>query len=195
MTESTLLAAVRAAAADPVPVADAPAGSQPQENLMADKPTAPAAPPAIATAAELTATYPTLAAELRTEGAVAERTRILGIDALGVHGHAELLAGLKADGKTSPAEAALAVLGAEKATRSQQLAAIAGVEKDTGKVAAAPTAGLDAPAPDAGTPEAWKAQYAKDAKLQAEFGSEGAYLAYQQGIASGRVKVLSQRSA
>lgn len=60
------------------------------------------------------ASHPEIAEGFRAEGATAERERILGVEAQAMPGHETLIASLKADGKTSPAEAAMQILAAEK---------------------------------------------------------------------------------
>lgn len=50
----------------------------------------------------------------RAQGATAERDRILGIEAQAMPGHEDLIATLKADGKTSAGDAAVQILAAEK---------------------------------------------------------------------------------
>lgn len=60
------------------------------------------------------ADHPDLADAFRAEGATAERERILGIEAQAMPGHEQLIATLKADGKTTPAEAAMQILSAER---------------------------------------------------------------------------------
>lgn len=67
---------------------------------------------------ELMASYPQLAQALidegRVAGAEAERARILGIEAHAMPGHEALIASLKADGATTPDQAAAKVLTAER---------------------------------------------------------------------------------
>lgn len=60
------------------------------------------------------ASHPEIAEGFRAEGATAERERILGVEAQAMPGHETLIASLKADGKTSPAEAAMQILAAER---------------------------------------------------------------------------------
>jgi len=62
------------------------------------------------------ASHPEIVQAFRAEGADAERARILGVEDVAMPGHEALIASLKADGKTTPGEAALQVLTAEKAT-------------------------------------------------------------------------------
>lgn len=85
---------------------------------------------------QLKAEHPDLFAAIREEGckagleqgvaqgATAERERILGIEAQAMPGHDALVAKLKADGKTSPAEAAVQILAAERAKLGQQAGAL-----------------------------------------------------------------------
>jgi capsid assembly protease len=53
-------------------------------------------------------------AEGRTQGATAERDRILGIEAHAYPGHEAAIKEMKADGKTTPDQAAARILGAER---------------------------------------------------------------------------------
>ena len=79
------------------------------------------APEATLDAATIKTKHPEAAAALIAEGAANERARILGIEerAAGLHGTAELVAAMKADGKTTPAEAADKLLAAEKAKKEK----------------------------------------------------------------------------
>ena len=61
------------------------------------------------------ATHPEIAEAFRAEGATAERERIAGIEAQAMPGHETLIAALKADGKSTAADAAMQILAAEKA--------------------------------------------------------------------------------
>ncbi|OWY32016.1 S49 family peptidase [Herbaspirillum aquaticum] len=58
--------------------------------------------------------YAQLRTDFMAEGAASERQRILGIEAHSMPGHEALISTLKADGKTTPDQAAAQVLGAEK---------------------------------------------------------------------------------
>jgi signal peptide peptidase SppA len=169
-------------------------------------PPAPTAAPAAAktdTAADLAAAYPTLVAQIRTEAAAAERERILGIETIAVAGHDALIRAAKADGKTTPEQAAMQILKAEKQTRSSQLAAIQGVEAEGSKVPAAPAsapAAADVAKLKASTPEAWAAEFnaqdANGAALRAEFptGVE-TYVAFKKAEAGGLVRRLVNRTS
>lgn len=69
---------------------------------------------------ELTAAVVAARSEGITEGAAAEMQRIKDVEAQAMPGHAELIAGLKFDGKTTGPEAALQVLAAEKTALAQR---------------------------------------------------------------------------
>jgi signal peptide peptidase SppA len=156
----------------------------------------------IGTVVELAAAHPALVAQIRTEAATAERERILGIEAIAVPGHDELIKACKGDGKTTPEQAAMQILQAEKRTRGAQASAIQGVETVTGKVAASPaysTRPAETEQPKATTPEEWKAEYlaqdAKGAALRAEFPTVESYVAFAKAEAAGLVKRLVNRAS
>ena len=86
--------------------------------------------------------HPDIAAAFRAEGAASERARILAVEAQMLPGHAELIATLKADGKTTGPEAAAQVLAAERARLTK-------VGVDLAKDAPAPLAHAAPPAPKA----------------------------------------------
>ncbi len=190
MSKSSMLAAVAAAALSTTSVAALNVEPQPQqEPTMNDKPNAPALA-AITTTAALVAAYPDLCSALRVEGATAERERITGIEAHALAGHEDLIATMKSDPTITPDMAAGRLLAAEKALRGAQMQGIQDVEKLTGKVPAASASAPHAPAPEtASTPEGWKAEYSKSESLQAEFGSEGAYLAFKTAEKSGVARI------
>lgn len=196
MNES-LLAAVYAAANETNPPAAPSASSQQQEISMAVSPQAADAS-AVTTVADLTAAFPDLVGAIRSEahlaGATAERERVLGIAALADASNGSLIAEMQADGKTTPPEAALRILNAQKEARGQHLQAIVDVEKTTNGVRPAPSsAAVPSAPPPASGPDGWKAQWAGDTALQAEFDTAESYVAYQQGVASGRIKRLESR--
>ncbi|CAG2129170.1 signal peptide peptidase SppA [Cupriavidus numazuensis] len=94
----------------------------------AELPTSPKGTTMSITREDLAAQSPELLAEIQTEaraaGATAERDRILGIEAHAMVGHEALIASLKADGKTTPDQAAVQVLGAHRAALSKQASAM-----------------------------------------------------------------------
>lgn len=87
--------------------------------------------------------HPTLAAELRAEGAQAERARIQAVEAQTIPGHEGLIASLKFDGKSNAGDAALAVLAAEKTSRAAY--ATAAANEAPKPVVVAPAATIAAP--------------------------------------------------
>ena len=137
-----------------------------------------------------------------TAGAEAERDRIRGIEASGLPGHETLIATLKYDGKTTPADAALAVIAAERQVRTTAAAAITSEAikpvPAADASAVAPAAPKD-PAPEAlDTPEkveaAAKADWEKDAKVRAEFGGNYEdYKAFRLAEAGGVVRIFKAK--
>ena len=91
------------------------------------------------------ALFAQLQAELAASGAAAERQRIAAVLAVGdgLPGHEKLLTTMAYDGKSTAADASLAVLAAEKATRAAALAAHTADAPPPAKPSAAPQ---DAPA-------------------------------------------------
>lgn len=134
--------------------------------------------------------------EGRAAGVAAETQRILDIEANALPGHDALVASLKADGKTTGAEAAVKIVQAEKAKSATRLAAI---REDALVVALVP----GAPAPAAGPVDDGKpktdAQYAEifaaSQELQAEFLTAENYIAFSKAANSGRVKFLNRKGA
>lgn len=200
MSNESLLAAVRAAAGEPVPD-NGTSNSQTQESIMAETQNGLAAAPAkIETADALKAAYPALCESIATgakvEGATAERERIAGIDKLGMKGHEALVAEMKADG-TSVEQAAMKLIGAENALRDAQLAGVKSVEDKTGKIVAAPLSDTTAQASvtsSATSPDGWATEYAAEnaagAKLRSEFSTKEDYVAFKQAEAAGKVRIL-----
>ena len=145
---------------------------------------------------ELRAAHPDLAAALVAEGvaigATAERERIHAVEAQLLPGHEALIASLKADGKTTGAEAAVQVLAAERSVCAGRAASLASEAPQPVAHAAAPT---DKPASaDTSLPieERAKATWDADEKIRAEFGQFDTYLAYAKAQANGTVKILSK---
>lgn len=145
---------------------------------------------------ELRAAHPDLAAALVAEGvaigATAERERIHAVEAQLLPGHEALIASLKADGKTTGAEAAVQVLAAERSVCAGRAASLVSEAPQPVAHAAAPTdkpAGAD---PSLPIEERAKATWDADEKIRAEFGQFDTYLAYAKAQANGTVKVLSK---
>lgn len=140
--------------------------------------------------------HPAIAEALRGEafaaGAKAERERILAVEAQSLPGHEKLIATLKADGKTSGAEAAVQILAAEKAAGTARAQALADDAPAPVKGTASATGEADG---DAGLSAEEKAakKWDADAALREEFGdNKAAYLAFVKAESSGKVRVLSR---
>jgi ATP-dependent protease ClpP protease subunit len=74
--------------------------------------------------AEALADMPTTVATARTEGALAERDRIASVRATLIPGHEALVEAMAADGVSTAADAALAIIGAEKQLQKVAAAAL-----------------------------------------------------------------------
>lgn len=134
--------------------------------------------------------------EGRAAGVASETARIMEIEANALPGHDALVASLKADGKTTGAEAAVKILQAEKAKGATRLAAI---RDDAQVVALVPSVVSPAAGPvDDGKPKT-DAQYAEifaaSPELQSEFLTAEHYVAYSKAASSGRVKFLNRKGA
>lgn len=173
--------ATRARDAGAAPAADA----QPQEIEVMEL-----------TVEKIKADHPALAAALieegRVAGAASERQRIQDVEAQTLPGHDALIQALKFDGKTSGAEAAVAVLGAEKAKRGQMLANLQADANETREVPAAPAPAAEAVDPSAPIEDRAKASWDKSPSLRDEFGGNfNAYLAVARAEEAGRVRIKS----
>lgn len=132
--------------------------------------------------------HPELAAALAKEGSDAERKRIQDIEAIAMPGHEDLVNQFKFDGKTSGADAALAIVAAEKKNREL---AHQNLKKDA-----------PAPVPQPSTTpvennsldhlpleDRCKKKWEADAELRKEFeNSFDRYLKNEQMTAEGRVR-------
>lgn len=136
------------------------------------------------------------AAELRAEGATAERERIQAVQAQSLPGHEKLVQTLMFDGKTTGPEAAVQILNAERQAGSVALSVMR-----VDSIAPVPPS-ADAPprskADDDARPleerarEAWE----RDEKLRAEFGGDfDAYHAFRKAEENGQVRRFSGMSA
>jgi signal peptide peptidase SppA len=140
---------------------------------------------------QVLADAPDVAEALRAEGAAAsataaataERERIQSVFAQSMPGHEALINSFAFDGKTSGAEAAVAILGAEKKLRATALADRRADAPAVATFAAAP-AGVAQPAADANaipeTEEKAKATWSASAELQGEFKAFSTYWAFCQ---------------
>lgn len=132
--------------------------------------------------------------EGRALGASAELQRIKDVEANALPGHEALITTLKFDGKTTGAEAAVKVLGAERQKQANALAGITSEAPVPAPSAPAPTAPV-APKADASIEERTKAEWDKDSNLRAEFGTYDTYLAYAKANDSGKVRRLGPKAA
>lgn len=106
------------------------------------QPAAQTSPLANVTVADLQSQRPDLVASIQQEALAAELTRQKEVRATALPGHEKLVEALATDGKTTPAEAAMAVLAAE---RSAQAAAKAAFAADAPAPVAASAAPADQP--------------------------------------------------
>ena len=153
--------------------------------------------PAPLTLDALRSAHPDLAEAIRAEahqagltaGAEQERQRIQSVRAQAMPGHEALIERLAADGKSTGADAAMAIIQAEKETRKSMASAIQAERP-------APVApSMDAEQPSASLPleERCRAEWSKSEKLQAEFiGGFDTYLAFKKAEASGQAKILGK---
>lgn len=130
--------------------------------------------------------------EGRAAGIAAETQRIMDIEANALPGHDALVASLKADGKTTGAEAAVKILQAEKAKSATRLAAI---REDAQVVANVPSvAAPGAAVADDGKPKTdseLQAEWEKTAALRSEFADVKSYVAFEKAQAAGRINSAS----
>lgn len=157
--------------------------------------------PAGATAPDATTPAPEAATPdldaIRAEAARAERARISRLDGMALPGCEAIISAAKESG-AAPEAAAVQIVDHLRASKaldvSAAMATAAASVPDLPVAAHDPLAGAAAAAgattPAAG-PEAWKAEYAASARLQAEFRSEGAYVAWRRAEASGRARVFN----
>lgn len=157
-----------------------------------------AAAPAI-TREYLAAHHPELVAALQGEGATAERSRMLDVQAQcqAIPGHGALMAQLMADGVTTGPMAAVAILAAEKALAGNRRSAIEADRIDPVPHAAAPDAAAEAAAQaaeDAALPVEARCekQWNASAELRGEFQSLGAYTAFVRNEETGRARVFKK---
>jgi ATP-dependent Clp protease, protease subunit len=128
--------------------------------------------------------------EAKQQAVTGERQRIADCRAQAIPGHEALVDAMAFDGKSTSADVALAIIGAEKKLRSTALQNL----QDDAPPAAPPAYAGDTPTPadDPATEEAAKAQYDKDAALQKEFGSFKSYYAYVKASSAGRARIFKQ---
>lgn len=171
-------------------VAAQSAVSQPKEDeSMTDTPKGSADKPVELTLASLRANHGDLVSQIAAEAAEAERNRILGIEDIAPSGHDQMVSEMKADGKTTPDEAAARILKAEKAQRGAKLEALKAADAEADVEAKPSTEGVKpVKLVVAQTPEGWRDEYEASADLKAEFIDADIYVAYKKAEAEGRAK-------
>lgn len=148
----------------------------------------------------LAAHHADLIAALQSEGATAERNRMLEVQAQSMPGHEALIATLMADGVTSGPQAAMQILAAEKTMREQRIKDFRADGLKPVAFAPASTAAEDAAAGkpaetvDTNVPveTRCKAAWEADAALHKEFTSLAAYTAFTKASEAGQARLHSK---
>jgi hypothetical protein len=128
----------------------------------------------------------------------AERERILDIENSTPPGYDEIVAKAKADGKSTAADVALAIVREQKAKGVKVIENLAADEKAVKGLRSEPANGEgEKPvAPAAATDEAgWKKEFTASEALQGEFRTVEAYVAFKKAKAEGRVRILTGKAA
>ena len=143
--------------------------------------------------AEATADTEAKITAAKAEGAAAEQLRIKGVREQSVPGHEALIEAMAFDGKSTAADAAMAIVAAEKTLRGT---AMANLQQGASPVIP-PINGEDLAAAgkkETGTVEEMaKAAWDKSEDIRDEFRSFGAYLAFRKAEAAGQVKIFGQK--
>lgn len=130
-----------------------------------------------ASADQVREAHPDLIAQVAADAANAERARILGIENVALPGYDDEIAAFKADGKTTPEQAAMAIVAAERKTGGRRLDDLAADDADAAAVTAgAPRSGDGFT--KASTPDEWRAEWKASADLQNEYPTADAYAAF-----------------
>lgn len=129
------------------------------------------------------------------ERLAAERSRMAALDALAAKcaGQAEalrIIGEAKASGAT--AEATALKLFSEDVVG--KIAVLGALQADDATAAGATPAPAGTGKPVAATPEAWSAEWAASATLQAQYPSSATYVAFKKAEAAGRVRILDRRA-
>jgi signal peptide peptidase SppA len=147
----------------------------------------------------------TEAQDRASKAAATERERVLGIQALSLPGHEDLVRACIADGLTVEG-ASLKILTAEKAKKAQVHADIVKdaprpapttTAPDDGAVAKAKADEERAKVADAELPieDRAKKEWAADAKVRGEFLNVEGYVAFRKAQASGQVRILDRKAS
>lgn len=125
----------------------------------------------------------------------ADRNRMAALDALALKAGpaaAEIITAAKKDG-TSAEAAALAIINAGAHLPAAVTAALLADDRTAaGATPAVPGSGSSTAAQD---PDGWKAEYAANPKLQADFATAADYVAFKKADSRGAVKILTGRAA
>jgi len=131
-------------------------------------------------------------AQAKTEGATAEQLRIKGVREQSVPGHEALIENMALDGKSTAADAALAIVAAEKTLRATTLT---NIQQNAAPIIP-PVDGENLTATgkkETGTIEEMaQAAWDKSEDVRDEFRSFGAYLAFRKAEKEGRVRIFGQ---
>jgi hypothetical protein len=141
---------------------------------------------------EAETTAKTQLAEAGVTAAAKERERIKSVLDVPHVGHEELFGKLAFDGRTTAAEAALAMVNAERATREK-------VQGDIRKDAPKPLDNGGDPGAGGGTESAGfdeerckKNWAANTGNVRGHYGSESAYIAFERQMAAGNIRILEK---
>ena len=190
-------------------LAGVPGGGQPAaEPVLLAAPPVPTPEPQRTTMDRVTlaAQHPELLAALQSEfqtaGAAAERQRQADVRASALPGHEALIERMAADGTTTGAQAAAAVLAAERNLRQAQATALQNEAPKPVALVPAPAVHVDAAAAEAqrqaGLPvdERCKAQWDANAQgVRGEFTSLEAFTAYTRAAEAGKGRTLGRKAA
>lgn len=152
------------------------------------------------TRAVLATDYPALLAVILAEGGTVERERIKSVQAQMLPGHEALIETLKFDGKTTGAEAAVQVLGAERGMRATQLEAARSEAPKPVSASADPAPkqkekevpAIDGDASVEDLKATLKGKWDGDADLRADYANDfDAYVHYERQRAKGNVSFIT----
>lgn len=128
--------------------------------------------------------HPEIVTEIMQEGieagAQAERDRIKACEDATLAGHEPLVNAMKFDGKSTGADVALAIVGAEKKLRADHLSDFTANAPAPVPHAPVPTVETEAATENLPLEDKAKAEWDASEALQAEFGTFGAFLAFRK---------------
>ncbi len=128
--------------------------------------------------------HPEIVAEIMQEGmeagAQAERDRIKACEQAGLAGHEDLVNAMKFDGKSTGADVALAIVGAEKKLRADHLSDFTANAPAPVPHAPVPTVETDAGTENLPLEDKAKAEWEASAELRKEFASFNTFLTFKK---------------